>query len=160
MDIQHLRGTTGGLDTHTCCEMIITVRLINTSITSHRCVCVQRENSLSHFQACNMISLVKITMLCIRSLKCFHLTTRSLYPLINISPFPRGSSHPWRTPLHSLFLWPQLFNFYFITTFPGSSGSKESTCNAGDLGLSPRWGKIPLEKEIATHSSILAWRIS
>ena len=33
--------------------------------------------------------------------------------------------------------------------FPGSSDGKESTCNAGD----------PLEKETATHSSILAWEI-
>ena len=31
---------------------------------------------------------------------------------------------------------------------------KESSCNAGDLG----W-EDPLEKEMATHSSILAWRI-
>ena len=36
--------------------------------------------------------------------------------------------------------------------------SKESTCNAGDLGLIP--GKEdPLEKRMATYSSILAWRI-
>ena len=32
--------------------------------------------------------------------------------------------------------------------------SKESACNAGDLG----W-EDPLEKEMATHSSILTWRI-
>ena len=38
--------------------------------------------------------------------------------------------------------------------FPGGSTDKESACNAGDLG----WEK-PLEKGIATHSSILAWRI-
>ena len=41
---------------------------------------------------------------------------------------------------------------------PFSSVSKESACNAGDrvrfLGQ-----KDPLEKEMATHSSILAWRI-
>ena len=37
---------------------------------------------------------------------------------------------------------------------------KESTCTAGDPDLiwSPG-GEDPLEKEIATHSSILAWRI-
>ena len=39
-------------------------------------------------------------------------------------------------------------------SFPGSPDGKESTCNAGDLG----W-EDPLEKGIATHSSILAWRI-
>ena len=35
---------------------------------------------------------------------------------------------------------------------------KESACNAGDLSLIPG-SEDPLEKEIATHSSILAWRI-
>ena len=38
--------------------------------------------------------------------------------------------------------------------FPGVSDSKESACNAGDLG----W-QDPLEKEMATHSSILTWEI-
>ena len=42
--------------------------------------------------------------------------------------------------------------------FPGGSAGKESVCNEGDLGLIPRLGN-PLEKEKATHSSILAWRI-
>ena len=42
--------------------------------------------------------------------------------------------------------------------FPGSSAGKESTCNVGDLGLIPGLGRS-LEKETATHSSILAWRI-
>ena len=34
---------------------------------------------------------------------------------------------------------------------------KESACNAGDLGLIPGSGRSP--KEMANHSSILAWRI-
>ena len=42
---------------------------------------------------------------------------------------------------------------------PGGSDGKESACNAGDLGLIP--GSLgqqdPLKKEMATHSSILAW---
>ena len=38
--------------------------------------------------------------------------------------------------------------------FPGGSVIKESTCNAGDPVLSLRW-EDPLEKDIATHSSIL-----
>ena len=48
--------------------------------------------------------------------------------------------------------------------FPGGSAGKESTCNAGDLGLIP--GLIPgtaqedpLEKGTVSYSSILAWRI-
>ena len=42
--------------------------------------------------------------------------------------------------------------------FPGSSDGKESSCNAGDLGLIPRLGRSPGEGN-ATYSSILAWRI-
>ena len=38
--------------------------------------------------------------------------------------------------------------------FPGGSDGKESACNVGDLGQ-----EDPLEKEMATHSSILDWRI-
>ena len=33
---------------------------------------------------------------------------------------------------------------------------KKSTCNAGDLGSLPSW-EDPLEEDMATHSSILAW---
>ena len=82
-------------------------------------------------------------------------------------------------------------------SFPGGSAGKESTCNAGDLGLIPGLERSPgegngyslqysglensmasigiagsrlgdftftfhfhtLEKEMATHSSVLAWRI-
>ena len=42
--------------------------------------------------------------------------------------------------------------------FLGGSDGKESACNAGDPGLIPGW-EDPLQKEMATHSSILAWRI-
>jgi len=42
--------------------------------------------------------------------------------------------------------------------FPGGSRVKASACNAGDLGSIP-WREDPLEKEMATHSSTLAWRI-
>ena len=42
--------------------------------------------------------------------------------------------------------------------FLHSSFGKESACNAGDSGSIPGWD-CPLEKEMATHSSILAWRI-
>ena len=42
--------------------------------------------------------------------------------------------------------------------FPHSSVGKKSACNAGDPGSIP--GLVDsLEKEMATHSSILAWRI-
>ena len=40
--------------------------------------------------------------------------------------------------------------------------SKESACNAGDLQemqIQPLGGEDPLEKETATHPSILAWEV-
>ena len=42
--------------------------------------------------------------------------------------------------------------------FPGGSEVKVSAYNSGDLGSIPGL-EDPLEKELATHSSILAWRI-
>ena len=45
-----------------------------------------------------------------------------------------------------------------IIGLPCGSASKESACIAADLGLIPQWGR-PLEESMATHSSILAWRI-
>ena len=51
--------------------------------------------------------------------------------------------------------WPIVqISMYLIN---GSDG-KESACNAGDPGSMLSW-EDPLEKEMATHSSILAWRI-
>ena len=54
--------------------------------------------------------------------------------------------------------------YVYVTTpsvslsFPGGSDGKESACNAGDLGSIPVSGRSPGEG-MATHSSILAWRI-
>ena len=45
-----------------------------------------------------------------------------------------------------------------IMGFPGGSDGKESNCNAGNLGSIPG-SEYPLEKGMATHSSILSWRI-
>ena len=42
--------------------------------------------------------------------------------------------------------------------FSGGSDGKESACNAGDPGLIPGSGRSHGER-LATHSSILAWRI-
>ena len=55
-------------------------------------------------------------------------------------------------------------------SFPGSSDSEESTCKAGrprhagdsvmqETRVQSLGGKDPLKEEIASHSSILAWRI-
>ena len=45
----------------------------------------------------------------------------------------------------------------FFWCSPGGSEVKASACSAGDPGLIPE-SEDPLEKEMATHSSILAWR--
>ena len=55
-------------------------------------------------------------------------------------------------------------SFILFLGFPGGSEVKASACNVGDLGLIPGSGRSPgredpLEKEMATHSSVLAWRI-
>ena len=53
---------------------------------------------------------------------------------------------------------------YFLKSGPPKSGlpsgsdDKEYACNAEVLGWIPGW-KDPLEKGMATNSSILAWRI-
>ena len=43
--------------------------------------------------------------------------------------------------------------------FPGGASSKEPTCQCGGHGCDPWVRKITLKREIATHSSILAWKI-
>ena len=50
-----------------------------------------------------------------------------------------------------------IFN-YNLWGFLGGSDDKESAYNAGDPGSIPGW-EDPLEKGMATRSSILAWRI-
>ena len=49
-------------------------------------------------------------------------------------------------------------NFFPGEGFPGGSAGKESACNAGDW-VQSLGQEDPLEKEMATHSSILAWKI-
>ena len=44
-----------------------------------------------------------------------------------------------------------------LTGFPGGSDSKESACNAGEVQSLSQ--EDPLEREMATHFSIFAWRI-
>ena len=46
----------------------------------------------------------------------------------------------------------------FLDDFPGGLDGKASAYSAGDSGLIPGW-EDPLEEEMATHSSILAWEI-
>ena len=46
----------------------------------------------------------------------------------------------------------------FLGRDSGGSGGKESACSVGDPSSVPG-SEDPLEKGMATHSSILAWRI-
>ena len=48
--------------------------------------------------------------------------------------------------------------YIYIWDFPGGSDGKASAYNAGDPVRSLGW-EDPLEKEMATHSTILAWKI-
>ena len=55
-----------------------------------------------------------------------------------------------------------IFNYLIhYLGFPGGSLVKNLPVNAGDVGLIPAWGRSPggKKKKVATHSSILAWRI-
>ena len=47
---------------------------------------------------------------------------------------------------------------YMSLDFPSSSNGKESACSVGDLGSIPGLDN-PLGRELATHSSILTWKI-
>ena len=51
-----------------------------------------------------------------------------------------------------------MFIQYLNTAVPHISGSKESGCNVGNQ-VWLQGGKDPLEKGMATHSNILAWKI-
>ena len=50
------------------------------------------------------------------------------------------------------------FKLLFHDGFPGGSDGKASAYNAGDPGSIPGSGRSP-EKEMAIHSSTLAWKI-
>ena len=57
--------------------------------------------------------------------------------------------------------WLARFGFILVTLvmyYPGGSDSKESACSAGD-SVQSLGREYPLEKVLATHSSILAWKI-
>ena len=55
-------------------------------------------------------------------------------------------------------LCPSLLSLWRYPGFPGGPAGEESACNAGDSGSTPG-REYPLEEGMATHASILAWRI-
>ena len=48
--------------------------------------------------------------------------------------------------------------YFYVRWFPGGSDCNKSSYSAGDPGSIPGLGRS-LEEEMATHSSILVWRI-
>ena len=78
-------------------------------------------------------------------------------------------SHPYKTTGKTIGLTRQtfvgivtylLFSMLsrFVMGFPGGSEGKAYACNGGHLGSIPWLGRSP-EKEMATHSRTLAWKI-
>ena len=76
-------------------------------------------------------------------------------------------SHLAHSPLDSLYtilswssgylLW-YIIDVNILLDFPGGSDDKSVFLYCGRPGFDPWVRKIPLEKEIATHSSTLAWK--
>ena len=96
-------------------EMITTIMLVNTSITSHSnhflCVCgetIYNIFSKQIFKYAVLYCLTIVAMLYIRSPVCIHLTIKNLYLLSHISSFPPTSS-PWQLAIYSWFLRVQVF---------------------------------------------------
>ena len=55
---------------------------------------------------------------------------------------------------------PLWHNYGIFRGFPDGPDGEESACSVEDWGSIPGLERYPLEKEMATHSSILAWKIS
>ena len=67
----------------------------------------------------------------------------------------------WRMNCSFLLWGPWLHKLLVVEGFPGGANGNPPAKAGGerDSGLIPGFGKIPLEEEMAAHSSILAWRI-
>ena len=95
-----------------------------------------------------------------------HVACRTIVPPLGTEPMPPvleqgllAPDHQESPSLCSLHTGPSGFTFFFWggggtfylspfdrdLGFPGSSAGKESGCNAGNLGLSPRLGRSPGE---------------
>ena len=61
-------------------------------------------------------------------------------------------------PRNKIHIYLQPFFFFPLIFIEFGSAGKESTCHAGDPGSIPGSGRFPWRRDMATHSSILAWR--
>ena len=88
--------------------------------------------------------------------------TNSLITAFNSGMYPFRTSSMHFPTCMSIYPYISAFSFIVISHsmwgFPGGSEVKASAWNAGDPGLIPG-SEDPLEKEMETHSSILALRI-
>ena len=95
---------------------------------------------LETFEICSQRNLVKGNLVLNMSSTIFKL------------PYPQESDMTEQLNTHAL----------IFLGFPGGTSSKESVCQYSRFkrfGFDPWVGKIPLRKKMATHSSILAWKI-
>ena len=106
---------------------------------------------------------IQPALLTVKALSPNHWTTRE-FPVVSI--LVQQCAYAW-----FLFLWYLnqewiclaigyvFFKLHvFVEPFPGGSVGKEFACNP-ETGVQSPGQEDPLEKEVATHSSILAWRI-
>ena len=80
-----------------------------------------------------------------------------------VIPFSRDLPHPGIEPSSSALQADSLLSkppgkAFWSLPSPSRSDGKASAYNAGDPGSIPGWGRS-LEKEMATHSSTLVWKI-
>ena len=92
-------------------------------------------------------------------------------PLFFLQISEASPDHPKLYYILSVFLLPPQYSVIafiglgstetclFIDYLPGGSDGKSLCLQCGRPGFDPWVGKIPLEKEMATHSSTLAWKI-
>ena len=94
------------------------------------------------------------TRLCL----CFLLTSSYLTPTHTICIHAYVYPPPWSDQGDFRKTYRIYIHTYTHVGFPGDSDSKESTCSARDTGSIPEL-EDPLQKGVATHSSVLAWEI-
>ena len=103
-----------------------------------------------------------ICLLILLGISLFALSPFAHWPVCQWKQFSTRTASTSASPLPPPELLRGLLFYQSSITWgsPCSSVGKESACRAGNPGSDPWVGKIPLEKEMATHSSILAWKIS
>ena len=130
---------------------------------AHTCIQMERKDSLQPEHPTYQDTRVTYTVTAERAYvhtECMHSSSRHGYPDAQAGVLTTDTQRPLcldqtcRTRGAGLCR----VNVQLPSGFPGGSDGKESACNAGDPGSIPGLGRS-LEKGMATHSSIFAWRI-